>query len=62
MSAPGTNTKREARRHRIPLIGIAASLVFAFVVAVALIGVMSEADITDQDQVNPVTEAPAAQN
>ncbi len=43
MSAPDTDTEHEAEPHGMPVIGIAAALVFAFFIAVALLGVMNEA-------------------
>ncbi len=43
MSAPDTDTEHEAEQHRVPIIGIAATLVFAFFIAVAVMGVMNEA-------------------
>lgn len=57
MSAPDTNPKKQAKRHKAPLIGIAAALIFAFIVGVVLMGVLNEAGQSgDAPDVNPVSE------
>ncbi|MFP4274283.1 MAG: hypothetical protein ACLFRU_04590 [Paracoccaceae bacterium] len=38
MSAPKTNITKQKRRHRGPLVGIAASVLLAFVLLVLLLG------------------------
>lgn len=60
MSAPDTNIKRQAKRHWPLLISIAASLLFSFVVAIVLIGVMAETEEpAATDDMNPMTEESA---
>jgi len=57
MSAPDTNTKRQAKRHKAPLIGIAAAVAVALIVGVVLMGVLNEAGVSGEaEDVNPVAE------
>lgn len=57
MSAPDTDPKRQAKRHKVPLIGIGAAVVFAFIIGVILMGVLNEAEVSgDASDVNPVSD------
>lgn len=57
MSAPDTDTKKQARRHRPALWGIAAVLVFAFIIAVIIVGgFFDESTTGDAEDVNPRLE------
>ena len=57
MSSPDTNTQKQARRHRGPLIGIAGAAVFAFIIAVVWVGGFMGDDATgDAENVNPVSQ------
>lgn len=61
MTAPDTNTEKQTKRHKGPLLGIAAALVFSFIIAIVLIGVMDEGEVSgDAPDVNPVEEGDVA--
>jgi hypothetical protein len=63
MSAPDTNTERQAKRHKVPLIGIAAAVAVALVVGVVLMGVLNEAGVSGEaNDVNPVADEAVEQN
>jgi hypothetical protein len=63
MSAPDTNTERQAKRHKVPLIGIAAAVAVALIVGVVLMGVLNEAGVSGEaDDVNPVADEAVEQN
>ena len=58
MSAPKTNIEKQKRRHRVPLIGIAASIAAVIVFAIVIWSRTSEnADDVPQPAVN---DPPAA--
>lgn len=63
MSAPDTDTERQAKRHKVPLIGIAAAVAVALIVGVVLMGVLNEAGVSGEaEDVNPVADEAVEQN
>ncbi len=55
MSAPDTNVDKQTKRHKGALAGIAAAVIFAFVIAVVWVGgIMGDDKTGDAADVNPV--------
>ncbi len=59
MSAPDTNTPKEARRHRPALLAIAAAILFGFIMFMA-IGFEATDDSDDPAMSAPMESAPEA--
>ncbi len=63
MSAPDTNVERQAKRHKSPLLGIAVAVIFAFIIAVFIVGAVldEEESSAAAPNVNPMAESAVEQ-
>jgi hypothetical protein len=59
MSAPGTNTEKQARRHRPALVGIIAAVAFAGIALVVfLVLALGQSDPPVPERADPATAVP----